>query len=126
MTKSGDLSSKQVRAIEALLACDTLGKACEVAKISRTTMYRYLKDPVFDKEFKTTKKQMVNRAILRLQQTCGDASRALAEICRDRDAPPSSRVSAAREIIHNTLKAIELEEIEDRLQSLEEKYSKLK
>ncbi|MCP4368654.1 MAG: hypothetical protein GY797_11170, partial [Deltaproteobacteria bacterium] len=52
-------------------------------------------------EYKKAKRQLVNRAILRLQQCCGDASRALAEVCRDKDAPASARVSAAREILGN-------------------------
>jgi len=58
---------------------------------------------------------------LRLQQTCGDAARTLGEICRDKDATPASRVSAAKEILSSALKAMELEEIEDRLKLLEER-----
>lgn len=123
-TFEATLTGKQLKAIEALLACDTVEQACEVVKINRSTMYRYQKDPIFEKEFKAAKRQLVNRAILRLQQTCGDATRALAEICRNKDAPPSARVSAAREILNSTLKSIELEEIEDRLKALEENYNK--
>lgn len=122
-THDGVLTGKKLRAVEALIACDTIDEACTICKISRSTMYRYLQEPLFDKKLKTAKRQLVNRAILRLQQTCGDATRALAEICRDKKAPASSRVAAAREILTSTLKAFELEDIETRLKSLEERMN---
>jgi ACT domain-containing protein len=121
-TSKDILTGKKLKAIEALIACDTIDEACTVCGISRTTMYRYLKEPLFDKELKVAKRQLINRAILRLQQTCGDATRALAEICRDKKAPPSSRVSAAKEILSSALKSIELEEIEERIKNLEQRY----
>ncbi len=116
------LKGKKLKSIEALLASDTVDEACKIVGVTRSTMYRYLKDPVFDKALKKAKRQLVNRAILRLQQTCGDATRALAEICRDKNAPTSARVSAAREILGSSLKAIELEEIEERIKALEKRY----
>ena len=81
------------------MSCDTVEGACKTAGISKSTMYRYLKDSVFDAELKAAKRQLVNRAILRLQQTTGDAARALAEICRDKEAPASARVTAAKAIL---------------------------
>ena len=116
------LKGKKLRAVEAILACNTVEEACKVVRINRSTMYRYFKDPLFEQALKKAKRQLVNRAILRLQQTCGDATRALAEICRDKDAPPSARVSAAKEILHSALKAVEIEDIEERLNNLEEKF----
>jgi len=121
MTDKAVLTGKKFKAIEALLACDTVDQACKACGISRTTMYRFLQEPEFDKEFKRAKRQLVSRAILRLQQACGDASRALAEICRNGEAPPSARVSAAREILSSTMKAIETEEIEERLKAIEDR-----
>lgn len=115
------LTAKKLKAIEALLSYDTVDKACKGCGVDRSTMYRYLREPEFDKELKKAKRQLVSRAILRLQQACGDASRALAEICRDKKAPPSARVSAAREILSSTMKAIETEELEDRLKVLEDR-----
>jgi len=120
-TPEKTLTGRKVKAIKALLSYDTIDEASKIVKISRSTMYRYFNDPLFDKELKAAKRQMVNRAVMRLNQSCGDASRALAEICRNKAAPPSSRVSAAREILNQSMKAIELEEIEQRITILEEK-----
>jgi hypothetical protein len=83
-------------------------------------MYRYLKDPVFEAELSRAKRQLVNRAILRLQQTTGDAARALADICRDKEMPASARVTAAKAILDGAIRAIEIESIEARIKALEE------
>ncbi|SMC74654.1 hypothetical protein SAMN02746065_10919 [Desulfocicer vacuolatum DSM 3385] len=117
--KSTSLRGKKLKALEALISCDTLGNACEQAGIGRTTMNRYLNEPVFEDELRKAKRRMVGRAMLRLQQVTGDAARALAEICRDKDAPPSARVAAAKEILSSSLKAIEIEDLELRIGQLE-------
>ncbi len=122
-TKTAPLKGKQAKAVEALVSCDTVEGACKAAGVSKTTMYRYLRDPIFDQELKNAKRQLVNRAILRLQQTTGDAARALAEICRDKEAPASARVTAAKAILDGALKAVELEDIESRIATLELKFS---
>ena len=119
-TKSAPLRGKQAKALDALVACDTVEGACKAAGISKSTMYRYLREPEFDSALKKAKRQLVSRAVLRLQQTTGDAARALAEICRDNSVPPSARVAAAREILTQSLKAIELEDLEVRLAKIEQ------
>lgn len=123
-TAESVLTGRQLKALDALISCDTITEACEVSGISRSTMFRYQQDPEFSKELKAAKRQLVNRAILRLQQACGDASRTLAEICRDKDAPTSAWVSASREILNNSLRAIEVEDIEERLAELEQRLLK--
>ena len=120
-TSGNVLTGEKFKALEALLTCDTIDKPFKDSGITRSTMYRYMKDDVFNNELKLAKRQLINRAVLRLQQTCGDATRALAEICRNKDAPASARVSAAREILSSALEAVEIENIEGRLKSLEEK-----
>ena len=117
--KSTVLRGKKLKALEALMSCDTLGKACEHAGVGRSTMSRYLNEPVFEEALRKAKRRMVGRAMLKIQQVTGDAARALAEICRDKDAPPSARVAAAREILSSSLKAIEIEDLESRLDKLE-------
>jgi len=119
------LKGKQAKGIEALLTTDTIEKAAQKTCVTRKTLYRWLKEDFFVKELNQAKRQLVQQGILRLQRATKDAVKTLLEICKDKDAPASSRVSAAREILKNTLKSIELEEIENRLKALEEEYSKL-
>ncbi len=85
-------------------------------------MYRYFRDPAFSAELQAAKKRLVNNAVLRMQQFTSEAVRTLISVCRDKDVPASSRVSAAREILNNAFKAVELEAIEERLKSLEERF----
>ena len=122
-TLTGNLAGKKLKAIEALIAHDTVEDAAQATGVGRSTMYRYMKDPAFEAELNRAKRQLVNRAILKLQQTTGDAARALAEICRDQNAPASARVAAAKAILDSALKAIELEDIENRIATLELKFS---
>lgn len=115
------LRGKKLKALEALISHDSIDQACSACSTSRATLYRYLKEPLFEKELKAAKRQLVNRAILRLQRSSSDAASTLSEICKDKDATAASRVSAAKEILSNALKALELDGIETRLKILEEK-----
>jgi len=123
-TVDDNLGVKRMKGIEALITYNTVDEASKQIGIGRATMYNWLKDPAFDRELKKAKRQLVNRAILRLQQSCRDAVAALAQICRDKKAPPSARVSAAREILNGAIKAVEMEDIEERLKVLEERYAR--
>jgi predicted DNA-binding protein (UPF0251 family) len=115
------LNGKKLKAIQAILANDTLEAAAKQVGISRTTLHRYLNENVFSKELKKAKRSMINQTILRLQRSTSDAARTLAEVCRDKEAPPSSRVSAAREILSNAMKAMEFEDLEARMESIEQR-----
>ena len=117
------LSKNQLKAIKALIAHETVSDAAKACNLARDTVYRYMRDPLFDHELKKAKRVLVNRAILSLQQSCRHAATALAAICRDEEAPPSARVSAAKEILNQTMKAIEIEGIEERLQALEQRFN---
>jgi len=126
MTKnrtSGVLSRNQLKAVEALISYDTVADAAKACGLARDTVYRYLKDPLFDGELKEAKRSMVDRAILSLQRSCRHAAEALAQICKDKDAPPSARVSAAKEILSQTMRALEIESIEERLKSLKDRLN---
>jgi len=68
---------------------------------------------------------MVQYSILKLQRSTKDAVQALSEICRDKNnSTASARVAAAREILATSLKAIEIEELEVRIEKLEQKIKK--
>lgn len=126
MNKNSDkklhLRGKQAKGIEALLTTDTIDQAAKNTGVTRNTMYRWLKEDFFLKELNQAKRQVVQHSILKLQKASQYAVKTLLEICRDKNATDSARVSAAREILNNTLKAIELEDIEERIKALENRY----
>ena len=117
------LSKNQLKAVEALITYDSVADAAKACGLARDTIYRYLKVPEFDHELKKAKRTMVDQAVTSLQRSCKDAAAALAQICKDKDSPPSARVSAAREILSQTMRALEIESIEERLKSLEDRLN---
>lgn len=122
--KKPQLTGKQLRGIQAILESDSMEAAAISAQVNRKTLYRWLENDLFKGELSRAKRLLINQGILKLQQGTSEAAATLIEICQDKDAPPSSRVAAAREILGNTLKSIELEDIEERLKALEEKHFK--
>jgi len=119
------LKGKQAKGIQALLSADTIDKAAELTGVTRNTLYRWLKDDFFVHELNQAKRQLVQHSILKLQQATKDAVKTLNDICNDKKASPAARVSAAREILNNTIKSIELEDIEERIKSLEKRYFRM-
>ncbi len=74
----------------------------------------------FKKAYKEARKQAVNQAIAHIQQISGEAVNTLREVMND-GAKETARVTAARAILELTLKAYEIEDIEERLEALEER-----
>jgi hypothetical protein len=65
------------------------------------------------------RKQNLETVMRRLQQIAGEAVECLREVAANHQAPPSSRVAAARVVLETIIKVVELEEIEERLTELE-------
>jgi len=118
--KSGKLNRKMETTIVALLNQPTFTLAAENAGISETTLWRWLQREDFKKAYKEARKQAVNQAIAHIQQISGEAVNTLREVMND-GAKETARVTAARAILELTLKAYEIEDIEERLEALEER-----
>ena len=110
---------KKELVISALLSAPSLRDAAREAGIAEATLHRYLKDESFRAEYHAAKREVVNHAICRLQQSAGKAVKALVEISESKGAPASARVSAAKTILEISMKAIEFEDLEKRLAALE-------
>jgi len=122
MKESGDKKEqKQERIISALLNASSLRDAAKKAGISEATLYRLLKDDSFQTAYRVAKRELVNHAICQLQQNTGKAVAVLVKIAEDKTCPASARVSAAKAILETSLKAVELEDLERRIEELEKK-----
>jgi DNA-binding MurR/RpiR family transcriptional regulator len=113
------LTAKQERALVALLDCGEVATASERAGVSRITLWRFLQQPVFQSRYRAARRQLVETAIAQLQSDCTTAARVLREVAEDREAPASSRVAAARAIIEQSVSAIELMDLQERVEMLE-------
>jgi hypothetical protein len=122
-TFQSDFDSKltpiQERAIVALLANSTIKRAAKSIGVDETTLWRWLQDKDFHTAYRTARRESVSQAIARLQQVSTEAVNTLREVMRDKTAKGSERVSAAKAIIEFSIKAVEIEDLAQRVEELE-------
>lgn len=116
-------SRKREAAIAALLNADTVGAAAEAAGVNPKTLRRWLLDAEFRAAFGNAKAQMLDHALARLSAASSSATATLLAVCRDQDASPAARVTAARTVLELALKVRSEQEFEDRLRRLEEAHA---
>ncbi len=119
MQPSEKLTAKQERALLALLEHGTIAEACKVVGVSDVTLWRWLQLPEFQKAYRASRRQVVEGAIAQLQNDCTIAVRVLREVAEDVHAPASARVSAAKTILEQSISAVELIDLQERIEQLE-------
>jgi len=65
------------------------------------------------------RRESVKQGIARLQNATGEAVSVLQEVMNDKEAPRSVRVTAAKAIIEYSIKAVEIEDLAQRIEELE-------
>ncbi|HMV46680.1 MAG TPA: hypothetical protein PLD20_13930 [Blastocatellia bacterium] len=113
------LSTKQQRAIEALLTEPTTRAAAAAAEVSEATIWRWLAEPEFSIAYRAARGRLLESTLTALQSASVDAVVCLREILNDKTAQVSARVSAAKSVLELGLKAREVLEVEERLAYLE-------
>jgi hypothetical protein len=114
------LTVKQEQALIALLDCGEIKQAAETAGVTKVTLWRWLQLSAFQSRYRAARRQIVETAIAQLQSDCTVAVRVLREVAEDKEAPASSRVAAARTIIEQSVSAIELLDLQERVEMLEQ------
>jgi hypothetical protein len=121
--KSAELTAKQTRTIEALLKEPTTDAAARAAKVSVTTIWRWLNDPIFSAAYRQARGQLLESTLTKLQAASGDAVETLRAVMNDAEANHGAKVSAARAVLEFSLKAREVLEVEQRLSDLESRLA---
>ena len=121
MSGHGDkLSRKQEQGISALLFQPTLIDAATAIGVDERTLRRWLRDDaVFQIAYREARRQVVQQAIVQVQQATGEAVETLRKVMQDADAPASAKVSAAKTILETAVKAVEVEDLAARIAALE-------
>lgn len=114
-----ELTTRQRKAIAALLASPTIEDAAKKAGSSERTLYRYLSDPVFRIHLTNAESDTIDAATRQLLDLQGDALAAIRGILTDPDTSPSSRLRAAGLVLDYVLKYRTLRNVEGRLLALE-------
>jgi transposase-like protein len=110
---------KKEEAIAALLTQRNVEEAARSIGIAPDTLLRWMKDPVFDKEYREARRAAFGQSVARLQQGSSAAATTLLKMLIDPATPASVRVRAAECILNHSIKAIEVEDIEARVSELE-------
>ena len=114
-----ELNIRQDRFLKALLEAPSIENACEMARINKTTGYKYLKDEKFLKEYRKIRREAMQQVTARLQKTSEEAVDVLREVMNDKKATPSSRVQSAKNVLEIAYRSIELDDIQERIAVIE-------
>ncbi len=118
-TLESSLSPKQRRAVAALLATGEVTAAAKEAQVSKDSLYRWLKQPLFlqaVREAEAAALDELSRLLVRLGRT---AAATLAKAMSDPATPWATRVRAADASLSRLLQLRELATLEARVTELE-------
>jgi hypothetical protein len=105
-------------ALAALLSEPTIAAAAMKAGIGESTLLRWMAEPDFRARYRAARRQVVEGAIGRLQQA---ATLAVDALTRNLTCgTPAVEVGAARSILDQALKAVELVDLAERVEQLEQ------
>ena len=113
--------SRQEAALLALIQEPTVARAAEASGISQTSLFRYLQDNDFRREYQAAKRSLLEAALGDLHKATGRAVAVLCEIMEDSEATPGARVGAARSILSFAIQTGQLEDILKRLEAVEDR-----
>jgi hypothetical protein len=116
----GKLSGKQQKAVAALLSTGEVKAAAAEAGITRETLHRWLRQPLFLEAVRSAEAEALDelsRLLVRLGRT---AVATIAKAMSDPVTPVATRVRAADVALGRLLQLRELAQLEDRVQALEQ------
>jgi hypothetical protein len=113
------LGSKKEAAIASLLTHRNVDEAAQAAGVGATTLWRWLRLPEFQVEYRKARRDAFSQSVARLQQGTSAAATTLLKTMIDPGTSASVKVRAAEAIFHHAAKAIEIEDIEARVAELE-------
>jgi hypothetical protein len=111
-------TTREELAIAALLGEPTIEAAAKRASVSESTLLRWMAEPSFKARYRAARLQVVEQAIGSLQQAAGEAVAALRRnlAC----GTPAVEVGAAKAILDQAIKGVELVDLAERVEQLEQ------
>ncbi len=118
------LTQRQALAMPYLASGASLAEAAQALSVHRSTLHRWMKDPIFRDELERVRRDAINLAYAELQGIALKSVSVLADLLDD----PSPRVRnmAARTALHNAVKVKEARENHHRLDLLDRAITLLK
>lgn len=113
------MTTRQTKAIAALVSEPTQRAAAQKAGISESTLRSYLKDETFREAYREAFTNLMTDATRQAQRNLSPALSTLREIVEDGEQPATARISAARSLLEYGLKLSEYHDIAAKMQELE-------
>ena len=111
------ITDKQLRVIPFLLEAPSIEEGCKRAKVSKATVYGWLKEEAFREELRKRREEVVRAALETLKANVSKATETLIKLLDSEKEGIRARV--AEDIIEFTQKAMEFEDLESRISALE-------
>lgn len=111
------LSDRHLRVIPHLLAAPSIEEGCKQAKVGKATLYKWLKNETFRDEIRRLRQEIVTGALENLKANVTKATEALVGLLDSQNE--TIRHRTAKDIIEFTQRAIENENLEERIENLE-------
>ncbi len=121
-----NLTRKQIRAIECLLREPTINNAAKCAKVSRQTLYDWLKQNSFRAAYEQAKAEAFREGLDTLKTALAEGVSELRSALHDPTASIPNRIQASVKLIELGLRAHESMEVEQRLSEIEARMAEHK
>jgi hypothetical protein len=113
------LTARQVKFLPVLLASPTYTQACQVGRVSRDTLYEWLRQPQFRAELEKQRDELVAQGFALLSQSVTKAVETLVGLLDAGDG--RLKRLAARDILDQHGKFRELNDLTQRIEAIEER-----
>jgi hypothetical protein len=114
-----NLTPRQRKAIEILLTSGNIREAAQAAKVSRETIYKWMKAQAFREALKEGSREALERLSRSLMSLGDKAVKALEDALDDPEAKSAAKVRPADVILGRLLQLKELADLEERISALE-------
>ena len=116
--KPTSLTTKQQQALPYLVTAPSVAQGAEEADIARATLYRWMHDPDFRDELERLRGEAAKVAKVELRGLMLKAVGVLADSMEDQN--PFVRLRAARTTMYIGIKAVDIAELDQRLDRIED------
>jgi len=113
------LTDRQTKFLPVLLASPTYTDACQKGRVSRQTLYEWLRQPAFKAELQRQRAELVAQGFALLSQSVVKAVETLVGLLDGSDG--RLKRLAARDILDQHAKFRELDELTQRIEAIEER-----
>jgi len=116
------LTDRQRQAIPHLLAARSNEEGCRQAKVSKNTLYGWYREDAFRGELRCQREKIVEGALENLKANVSKATEVLLKLLDSQNETIQHKV--AKDIIDFSIKSMELEDLERRIEALEMKIER--